>query len=341
MSTKEAFEFAWIAQFSSDADGTPPPPIPSLSCWDAVGNLRSQDALRDELDSCRSRIADLRQNLRTEEFIEFYCQQELERRGGGSGGPRAVARRTASAPLRLSAHSATSKSALTSVPVETLYAEPLDSRIPEALYVKPVDSRITESLYTEPVDSRRIPRSPTDPNCAARSPSPEGLYSVPVDAYAVPVNAKHLDQVLSVSEPLYATPANPQPAKRPPHHVYEEVDINVQRVETENVDVTGHNSSDDESVANLMAIRQSVTRLSQFCLDGEAARRKLEMQAKRLSSRFSYATPAAGTMLKNNILDSVPESLLSPTTPSGMDLGNFLVFVTQLLFYKVHNKPGV
>jgi len=285
MSTKEAFEFAWIAEFSSAADGTPPPSIPSLSCWDSAGNLRSQDALRDELHSCRRRIADLRRNLRAEEFIEFYCQQELDRRGG-SCGPRAVARRSLSAPYRSTDYSVTSKPAESAVPVEALYAEPVDSR---------------------------IARGPTYAN---RPPSSEGLYSVPV-------NAKRLERVPSVPEPLYATPVNSSqpPAKRAQRHVYEEV-IDVRAETAEKADATGDNSSDDESVANLMAIRESMNRLSQFCLDGEAARRKLEMQAKRLSSRFTHMSPSApGSALKNNVLDSVPESLLSPTTPSGMDLG--------------------
>jgi len=278
LSSKEAFERAWIAKFSSDADDTTSAPsLPSLSCWDSTGNLRSQEALRDELDNCQRRIADLRRNLRAEEFLEFYCRQELDRhRGSGS---RAVAKRTASAPYRTS-NTAASESPETSVQVEGLYSEPIDSRL-----LRP---------YSQ----------------GDRSPSPSDLY-------AVPVNAKCLERIPSVPEPLYAKPLNSKPltpTKRVQPRVYEEInDVRAEKVDA------GNNSSEDESVANLVAIRQSVSRLSQWCVDGEAARKKLALQAKRLSSRFSYAAPSLGSTSLNVTLDSVPESLFSPTTPSGMD----------------------
>jgi len=277
MSTKEEFERAWIFQFSSSADDTSPP-LPSLSCWDGTGSLRSQEALRDELESCRQRIADLKRKLRAEEFVEFYCQQELDRLS--SSVSRAVCQRSFSAPYT------------------TNNADALES---------PETSVQAEGLYSEPVDSR-IPGS-THPD-RARSPSPEGLYSVPV-------NATGLGRIQSDPEPVYASPADSQPitpSKRVQRRVYEEInDVRAEKVDG------GSNSSDDESVENLVAIRQSVSRLSQWFVDGDAARRKLEVQAKRLSSRFTNVVPSTGSTLKNNILESVPESLLSPVTPSGMN----------------------
>lgn len=267
MSTKDAFDRAWFAQFSFGADDTSPP-LPSLSCWDSAGNLRSPESLRDELDKCRRRIAELRRSLRAEEFIEFYCQQELNRQS--ASGSKPVAKRSASLPCSTK----TLKSSETSVQVEGIYSEP-------------IDSRLTRYTYCE---------------------SPEGLYSEPVDA-------KSFHRIPTVPETVYATPAMHTPvsgSRRVRHGEYEEIDD----VRAEAVDST-ENSSDDESVANLVAIRQSVSRLSQWCVDGDAARKKLEMQAKRLSSRYSHAFPATVSDVRSNGLDSVPESLLSPTTPSG------------------------
>jgi len=291
MSTKETFERAWFSQFSSGEDGTSPP-VPSLSCWDSTGNLRSQEALLDEIDRCRLRIAELRQNLRAEEFIELYFQQELNRQQGSTGA-RALAKRSASVPY--SKNRAGSQEA---VHVECLYSEPIDSRLPRYIY-----------------------------NNHERPQSPEGLYSEPVDANC-------LQRIPSVPETLYAKPVTCRPitaTRRVQRHAYEEiddvraekeqVDVDAVPAEKEKVDVAD-NSSEDESVANLVAIRQSVSRLSQWCTDGDAVRKKLEMQAKRLSSRFSCVMPAPGSGMRNNVLDAVPESLLSPTTPSGMVLGD-------------------
>jgi len=281
MATKDAFERAWFAQFSSGAVGASPP-LPSLACWDSSGALRSTEALRDELDKCRLRIVELRRKLRAEEFVEFYCQQELNsHRGaaataGSNAAARPIAKRSASAPF------------------STKPAPALPPPVP------------LESIYSEPVDSR-----PPHSRDADRPFTPEGIYAEPVDSKA---------RIPSDSEPLYAIPAKSQPTTEPPaprrvqRRVYEEiVDVRAGAA-----DAGGDNSSDDESVANLVAIRQSVSRLSQWCVDGDAARRKLEMQAQRLSSRFSCAFANVGSFpTRNNGLDSVPESLLSPTTPSG------------------------
>jgi len=274
MATKEAFERAWYAQFSSAADGSAPL-LPSLSCWDSAGNLRSQEAIRDELDRCRQRIAELRQNLRAEEFVELFCQQELKsHRGSGS---RSLAKRSASVPFDSDSANVT-ESLETAAHIEGIYSEPVDA--------KPlrIVQHHSEDLYSEPVDARSLQRIP------------------------------------SVPEPLYSVPAQPKlvsPAKRmlrQQRRVYEEIDD----VRSEKADGGDNSSDEDESVANLVAIRQSVSRLSHWCVDGDAARRKLEMQAKHLSSRFSiYAVPTTGSSLMNNSLDSVPECLFSPRTPSG------------------------
>ena len=276
MSTKEAFERAWFAQFPSNADDTSPA-LPTLSCWDSTGNLRSQDALRDELDRCKRRIAELKRNLRAEEFIEFFCQRQLKCQSGGW--PRTVAKRTASLPFRGSS-AGTSESPETAVRVEGIYSEPVDSRQPQNIYHNCEPPRSPEGLYSEPVDAKGLHRIP----------------SVPETVYAVPVAAK----------PVTAP-------RRMQNRVYEEInDVRAEKADA------GDNSSDDESVENLVAIRQSVSRLSQWCVDGEAARKRLEMQAQHLSSRFScYAFPATGSGMRNNGLESVQESLVSPTTPSG------------------------
>ena len=292
MSTKKAFERAWVAQFLSGADDKLPS-LPSLSCWDSSGSLRSQAALRDELDSCRRRIADLRQSLHAEEFIESYIQRELDRHGGNRSGPAIAARSTSA--LDRTNHNAASEPAETSVEFERFYSEPLDSRISRSTH------RISE-----------------------RSSIPDDLYSEPIDA-------KSLERIPSVPEPLYAMPVNAKPTpavRRVPRRVYEEIND----VQTQKVDDAGNNSSDDESVANLVAIRQSVSRLSQFCLDGDAARKKLEMQAKRLSMRFTNAIPSTGSMLSSNNLDSVPESLLSPAvTPSACRILFTKLYLLNLL----------
>jgi len=270
MATKEAFERAWFAQFLSAADSSKPP-LPSLSCWDSAGNLRSDQALRDELDRCGQRIAELRQNLRAEEFVELFCQQALKCRHGS--GTRAVAKRSVSLPIR-------SASSETAVHIEDIYSEPVDAGPPRPPRLMQSNS---EDLYSEPVDAKRLQRIPS---------IPEPVYSVPV-------------------QPKIVSPS--QTVLQKQRRVYEEIDD----VRAEKADADD-NSSDDESVANLVAIRQSVSRLSQWCVDGDAARKKLEMQAKRLSSRFStYAAPVTGSGLKNSGLDSVPECLFSPTTPSG------------------------
>jgi len=275
MLTKKAFERAWVAQFSSGADDRLPS-LPSLSCWDSSGSLRSQAALREELERCRRRIADLKRNLHAEEFIESYFQRELDRHGGNRSGA-ALAARSTSASDRTN-NNAAPEPPETSVEVERFYSEPLDSKISRS--------------------SRR--------NCE-RSSIPDDLYSEPVDA-------KGMERIPSVPEPLYSLPVNAKPkpvpaVRRAPRQVYEEIN--------DVLPDKGNNSSDDESVANLLAIRQSVSRLSQFCLDGDAARKKLEMQAKRLSMRFSIVMPSTGSTLGSNNLDSVPESLLSPeVTPS-------------------------
>jgi len=280
MSEKEQFEHAWFSHFHSGSNGASPP-VPSLSCWDSAGKLRSQEALRDELEKCRRRIAELRQNLRAEEFIEFYCQQALNRQRGTA--LHAVAKRSASLPVRPGVV-ARSKSPTTAVQVEGIYSEPIDSRLTGKTNHNQERPESTEGLYSEPVDAR-------------------GLCRIP-----------------SVPEPLYSKPVNSKPltaAKREKRHVYEEIND----VLAEKADGADNSSEDEESVANLMAIRQSVSRLSQWCVDGDMTRRKLEMQAQRLSKRFSsYAVPASGPGLMNSGLDSVPESLFSPITPSGMML---------------------
>lgn len=285
MSTREAFERAWFAEFSFDADGTSLP-VPSLSCWDSTGDLRSEQALLDELHKCRQRIAELRRNLRAEEFLEFYCQQELNCETGN--GSRVSPKRSASSP-HFTNYAPISEFPETSPPVEGIYSEPIDSTLSPKLYY----------------------------NCE-RPPSPEGLYSEPV-------NARPLHRISSVPEPMYATPVKPKAStpvtpkpsaslRREQRKNYEEIDD----VRAEKADAGDNNSSEDESVANLVAIRQSVSRLSQWCVDGDAAWKRLERQAKRLSSRFLYTAPMTGSGARSDSLDSVPESLLSPTTPSGM-----------------------
>ena len=307
MSTKEAFERAWFAQFSSGADGTAPL-IPELSCWDSTGNLRSHEALQDELNRCSRRIAELRRNLRAEEFIEFYCQKELNLRSGIQS--HNVAKRSAS--LGVGVSTAASKSSEKRVQVERIYSEPTD--------LESSEKRVQiEGLYSEPVDSTLW--SNVDSNCESPT-SAEGLYSEPVDA-------KGPHRMSPVPEPLYATPFPPKPvtaAKRVQRGVYEDISD----VQAGKIDSGESNSSDDESVANLVAIRQSVSRLSQWCVDGDATRQKLAMQAKRLSSRFSHITPSTGCVVMNSGLDSVPECLFSPTTPSGMVFGYVLIKCTMV-----------
>jgi len=298
MSTKEAFERAWFAEFSANVDGTSPP-VPSLSCWNSTGDLRSEEALLDELHKCRQRIAQLRRNLRAEEFLESYCQQELNCQT--DSGSRVYPKRSASAP-HFTNHAPIPELPETAPPLEVIYSEPIDSRLSPKLYY----------------------------NCE-RPQSPEGLYAEPVDARCI-------HRISSALEPMYArpvksmesTPITPKPStslRREQRRAYEEIDD----VRAEKVDA-GDDSSEDESVANLVAIRQSVSRLSQWCVDGDAARRKLELQAKRLSSRFSHAVPVTGSGARSESLDSVPESLLSPTTPSGM------VCITYIgIYYAAHN----
>jgi len=270
MGTREAFERAWFAQFSSAADGSTPP-LPSLSCWDSAGSLRSEEALRDELDSCKRRIAELRETLRAEEFVEFFCYQELERRRASRS--RSLFKHSASLPPRSDSTDSTS-SLETAVRIEGIYSEPMDVRSPRITHHR------SEDLYSEPVDAKNLQRMAS---------IPEPLYSVPV-------------------QPKLVSPT--RRVQRQQRHVYEDIDdIRGERVDG------ADNSSDDESVANLVAIRQSMSRLSQWCVDGDAARKKLEFQAKRLSSRFStYAVPVTGSGLKSNSLDTVPECF-SPSTP--------------------------
>jgi len=273
MATKETFERAWIAQFLSPSDGSAPP-LPSLSCWDAAGNLRSEEALSDELDGCRRRIAELRQNLRAEEFVELFCHGELLRHRGSR--LRSLAKHSSvSLPSRSDSTDSTS-SLETAVHIEGIYSEPIDVRTPRIMH------HHSEGLYSEPVNAKVMQRM---------SSTPEPLYSVPA-----PV------------QPKLVSPTKRM--QRQQRHVYEEIDdVRAEKVEG------GDNSSDDESYANLVAIRQSVSRLSQCCVDGDAARRKLEIQAKRLSSRFStYAVPVTGSGFRSNGLDSVPECF-SPQTP--------------------------
>jgi len=287
MATKEAFERAWFAQCSSASDGPSLPP-PSLSCWDSAGNLRSQEALTVELERCRQRIAELRQKLRAEEFVEFFCQRELEcHRGSGS---RAIAKRSASHPFRSYSADVPSSSE-TAVQIEGIYSEPIDVRPSRVIH------HHSEDLYTEPVD------------------------------------AKDLERVSSVPEPLYSLPVQSKPVSqtkrllRPQRHVYEEIgDVRAEKANG------GDNSSDDESYANLVALRQSMSRLSQWCVDGDAARRKLEIQAKRLSSRFvTCPGPLTNSGLRNNALDSVPECC-SPPTPdcAGRQQNNSSKLAAQL-----------
>jgi len=280
MSAKESFERAWLAQFSSRPNDTPPP-VPALSCWDSTtGNLRSLEALRNELDRCRQRITELKRELLAEEYVEFYCQQELNSQIGGRS--RDSPKRSASAP-HFTNNADVSEFSETAAQVECLYSEPADSMSLRNVYYN----------YDTPQ-------------------TPEGLYSEPI-------NAKCLGQIPSVPEAVYTTPVTPKPltsVRRPQRHAYEEIDEVRSEIANAGDD---SNSSEDESVANLVAIRQSLSRLSQWCVDGDVARKRLEMQAKHLSSRFSYVGPTTGSgLLCDSRLDSVPESLLSPTTPSGI-----------------------
>jgi len=360
MSFKQSFEHAWSTRFPNGVEGVRTS-APVLNCWDALGRLRSEEALSGELERCRSRIVKLRNTLIEQEFVESFCLTKLQqltqngltmnnegvhKTSNGAGPPTPFKKLTPKRSFNdgverikteeelggshqlsksQSVDGLKSNSSIDSV-TSGSSSDVGPANIPriEFLYTTPVDNKAVEveSLYSEPINAVTT----TEPPTALVSPqnTESELYT---NASDMQNNFLESDeqQVLCRKSSSCSTTEPPSLAESPnwchaKRAAYEEV-IDVKQ--DSNGD-GGSSDGEEESISNLIAIRQSVSRLSHWCVDGGAARRKLELQAQRLSTRFSFVETGngcAGSGSWGNKLGTLEESLLSPTTPSApMDL---------------------
>lgn len=165
-----------------------------------------------------------------------------------------------------------------------------------------------ENEYASPVD------------CLTLAQVPESLENPYSEPFVPPHLNKHMEQSMKPTQVLKLRNIK---EKSKAHASYETINFQSERARLQENDEDEH-SSDDDSVANLLALRQSVSRLSQFCIDSGSARQQLEIQAQRLSNRFSsmfvkksaessFGTGMCTATPPNGGLDTVQESLVSPT----------------------------
>lgn len=346
MSFKQSFEHAWSTRFPNGVEGVRTS-APVLNCWDALGRLRSEEALKGELERCRSRIAKLRNTLIEQEFVESFCLTKLEQltQNGLTMNNEGIHKTLNGAgpptPLKKLTPKPSFNDSVERIKTEEEHGGP--QQLLKSQSVDGLKSNSSVDLVT-PGSSSDVP--------PANIPHIECLCTTPVDNKAVEVDCLYSEPINTVTktEPPIAS-VNAQNTELELYinaaciqkNVLESDDQHVLCRKSSSCSATepsvsslsespkqdsngdgGSSDGEEESISNLIAIRQSVSRLSHWCVDGGAARRKLEIQAQRLSTRFSFvetANSCAGSGSWGNKLGTLDESLLSPTTPSApMDL---------------------
>jgi hypothetical protein len=286
-STRDAFERMWAAQFADRAC-----PVPDLRCWNESGQLLSVESLRMELLICRKRIKELRERILEEEFVERYCQQKLseyERRVTPAGNESAIY----AAVLRKSTKSFKEK-LTTDCNKNVLIDFKANDSLSDGILMRDNGDIRIDSMYASPLDCQPGKLRPD---------SEEVVYAEPI---SLDVPEQHTVPAADVLPAL--PPKTEEMLKR--EKFFSKVN--------ESADSAGESidepSSDDESLATLVAIRQSVCRQSQYCVDSGSARQQLEKQAMRLSTRFSCMLEKKSMLSSSGLeLPTVEESLFSPS----------------------------
>jgi hypothetical protein len=293
MSTREQFEQSWASRFVSVSAEVPP--VPCLSCWDVNGAVKSEEAVRDELKQCRQRIAKLQRCIANEELLEIFCCQWLDKLQDCESSVVNTSVGNENSLLTEADETTSRKLTNDGCEIETRHSDDQTSPSIENEYVSPADCILS----------------------APRSESPENPYCEP---FVPPQLSKRIDQSM---KPTQVLKIRNNVERTRPHASYEITDIQLEQVLLQSNDENEH-SSDDDSYANLLALRQSVSRVSQYCIDSGSARQQLEVQAQRLSTRFScmFEKKSGDLSLDNDVsastrpnggLQTVLESLTSPT----------------------------
>jgi hypothetical protein len=305
MSTREQFEQSWASRFTSETVSISP--MPSLSCWDSNGGIKSDEAVRDELERCRQRIAELRRRIENEEFLETFCEQWLDELEKQKTSVASVSKKAGDLDkLSLQNENGETVSINGNCNIEALLRDCKITPQPQI-----------EDEYSSPADFCQI---------AARPESPENAYAEPF----MPPQLKKF-----VESPMKSTQVNVRDSKEK---------IQTHNIAEQDQQANDEVESDDDNIANLLALRQSVSRFSQFCIDSGSTRQQLEVQAQRLSNRFSCMFEKKNSQLSigsgngfgsipHGSLDTVEESLLSPAT--AMSGNYFLPFTSKCVSFLV------
>ena len=258
MSAREQFDQFWISRQCHD-NAIPSNP-PSLTCWDSNGEPKSDEAIRNELDSCRRRIAYFKERIESEKICEEFCERLL---------------------VDLNAKKCVTK--------------------PRASVREHIATANECQATSKTVSLRRCLKTSElerqNGNFLAQS------------------NEITLKGIVCTSEIQQTELVS----------IGRQNEDKLQAKDQEDVE-----SSEDDSVANVIAIRQSVSKVSQFCIDGGSARQQLELQAQRLSVRFSCLYDKKDSHLvslgvMNTDLKTIEESLPSPSVAA---IGNSLFQTT-------------
>jgi len=312
MSTREQFEQSWVSRYNGDPSNESTPP--NLACWNAEGELKSKEAVREELDRCKSRIAGLRRRMKDEEFLEAFCERCL----GDFDSTNAVVMRSTYAVKSSGSQQQLNSGIFSMPPIEKAPAPSSEEHGMETHWPT------IESLYFSPADSTE------------ETPNNENPYSEPFvhtdhdnfhseDIYTEPLVPQKMYELYAKPSELQLTKSTKSAKKRT--NPYDEIFDVQSELTVLAATASDHEdeSSEDDSLANMIAIRQSMCRVSQFCIDGGSTRQQLELQAARLSTRFSCmydiksSTGNLGIgvhLTPNDYMDTVMESSILPSISS-------------------------